>query len=154
MQRYQPIAILLLRIATAANFLSPVASRLGLWGAQGSNWADFLLRTKEINPLAPAGAIPFLAVTATILETSIALLLLVGYKTRWAALAAAILTFLFATAMYTATGIKPVLDYAVLVDCTSALLLATMATYRWSIDALLIPRPIVHPPKTFTHATH
>ena len=48
MKKYQDIASLLLRIATAANFLSPVADRFGLWGKADEagvawgNWANFV----------------------------------------------------------------------------------------------------------------
>jgi putative oxidoreductase len=41
-------------------------------------------------------------------------------------------------AMTYSFGIKQPLDYAVFVDCTSALLLATMPRYRWSIDELIV----------------
>ncbi len=34
-------------------------------------------------------------------------------------------------------GIKDVLDYAVLVDASSAYLLFTIPTYRWSLDEVL-----------------
>ena len=137
MRKYQDLAILLLRVATAANFLSPVASRLGLWGTQGSGWADFVVYTGEVNSFAPPHIIPFLAIVATVLETILALTLLVGWMTRWAALGAAALTFIFAMAMTYSFGVKSPLDYAVFVDCTSAFLLATMPAYRWSVDQWL-----------------
>jgi len=134
MKKYQDIAILLLRWATAANFLSAVASRFGLWGKEGSNWKDFLAYTAEVNSFAPAGIIPLLAVASTTLEIIFSLMLIIGYKTRWAACGAALLTLVFALAMSYSFGIKEPLDYAVFVDCTSAFLLATMPRYRWSID--------------------
>lgn len=137
MRKYQDLAILLLRLATAANFLSPVASRLGFWGKQGSGWGDFVVYTGEVNSFAPPQIVPLLAIVATVLETTLALMLLAGWMTRWAALGAAGLTFIFALAMTYSFGIKSPLDYAVFVDCTSAFLLATMPAYRWSIDQLL-----------------
>ena len=137
MKKYQDLAILLLRVATAANFLSPVASRLGFWGEQGSGWAAFVVYTGEVNSFAPPHIVPLLAVMATVLETALALMLLAGWMTRWAALGAAGLTFIFALTMTYSFGVKSPLDYAVFVDCTSAFLLATMPTYRWSIDQLL-----------------
>jgi len=137
MRKYQDLAILLLRLATAANFLSPVADRLGLWGETWSGWDKFVVYTGQVNSFAPPGIVPLLAVVATVLEVVLALMLLAGWMTRWAALGAAGLTFLFALAMTYSFGVKSPLDYAVFVDCTSAFLLATMPTYRWSIDQLL-----------------
>ena len=138
MKRYQDIAILLLRIALAAGFFSAVASRLSLWGSHSSGWQGFLTYTGEVNSFAPKSIIPFLAVTSTILETMIAVALLVGYKTRQAALSAALLTLFFALAMSVSFGIKEPLDYSVFAVCTSAFLLATMPYYCWSIDEKLI----------------
>lgn len=135
MKKYQDVAILLLRLATAANFLSPVATRFGLWGK--GDWQSFLTYAGEVNSYAPASVVPFLAVAATSLEIIIPLLLIIGYQTRWAALAAALLTLCFALAMTYSFGLKEALDYAVFVDSTSALLLATMASYRWSLDERL-----------------
>ncbi len=142
MKKYQDIAILLLRLATAANFLSPVADRFGLWGKAGGwgNWKNFMAYAAQVNSFAPAGVIPFLAVAATTLEIALPVLLIIGYKTRWAALGSAVLTFSFALAMTYSFGIKSPLDYAVFVDCTSALLLATMPRYRWSLDELLLKK--------------
>jgi putative oxidoreductase len=134
MSRYQDIATLALRLATAANFLSPVASRFGLWGRQSAGWKNFLTYAAEVNSFAPAGAVPLLAIASTVLETAIPVLLILGYKTRLAALGAASLTFIFAVAMSYSFGVKSPLDYGVFVDCTSAFLLATMPSYRWSLD--------------------
>jgi len=141
MNRYQDHAALLLRLATAANFLSPVASRFGLFG--GGGWQKFLVYAGQVNSFAPPALVPWLAIAATGLEVSIPILLLIGWHTRMAALAAAGLTFLFALSMTWSFGIKEVLDYAVLVDSSSALLLATLPRYRWSIDAMLTSRSAV-----------
>ncbi|MBI2516338.1 MAG: DoxX family protein [Opitutae bacterium] len=139
MTKYHDLAVLLLRLATAVNFLSPVGSRLGLWG---KGWQNFLEYAAQVNSFAPAAAVPYLAVAATVLETILPLLLLVGYKTRWAALGAAGLTLTFALAMTCSFGVKEALDYSVFVDSASAFLLATVPAYRWSLDAYLTPRGI------------
>lgn len=136
MTHYRNTAILLLRLATASNFLSAVASRLGWWH-NGSNWQKFIIYTGEVNSFAPKSAIPFLAVTATSLELLFASLLFLGLFTRWAAFGAATLTLLFALAMSYSFGIKEVFDYSVFVDCTSAFLLATADNYKWSFDNFL-----------------
>lgn len=135
MTRHKDIAILLLRLATAANFLSAVASRFGWWD-NGSNWQKFVVYTGDVNSFAPKSVIPFLAVIATSLELSFAFLLVIGLFTRWAALGASILTLLFAIAMSYSFGIKEAFDYSVFVDCTSAFLLATANNYKWSLDNL------------------
>lgn len=144
MKTYRHAATLLLRFALAADFLSAVASRLGLWGQQSSGWEKFLAYTAEVNSFAPARLIPTLAILSTILETVLALLLLIGFKTRWAATGSALLTFLFALAMAYSFGIKEPLDYSVFADCTAAFLLATMACYRWSIDEILLNKKNKH----------
>ena len=135
MKKYQDLATLLLRFALAAGFLSAAGSRLGVWG---KGWGNFLGYTGEVNSFAPACLIPALAITATMLETGLAILLLIGFKTRWAALGTAMLTLLFALAMAYSFGIKEPLDYSVFADCTAAFLLATMPHYRWSIDEIVI----------------
>jgi len=140
MNRFQDHAALFLRLATAANFLSPVASRLGLFG--GGGWQKFLVYAGQVNAFAPPALVPWLAVAATVLEITIPLLLVLGWHTRIAALGAAGLTLLFAAAMTWSFGIKEVLDYAVLVDSSSALLLATLPRYRWSLDAWLASRRV------------
>lgn len=140
---YQDIAVLTLRLATAANFLSPVADRFGLWGSSGEpgvawgNYENFLSYASKVNSFAPAGVIPFLAATATALEIILPIMLIVGFKTRLAAIGSALLTLSFALAMTYSFGIKAPLDYAVFVDFASALLLATVARYRWSMDELV-----------------
>ncbi|MBT1690766.1 DoxX family membrane protein [Dawidia soli] len=128
---------LLLRLALSATFLSAVASRLSLWGARSGGWKNFLDYTAQTCSWAPAGWIPFLAVTATALEITFALLLFVGYQTPWAALGSAVLTFLFAVSMAYSFGLKEPLDYSVFVFSAAALLLASLKDFPWSIDQLL-----------------
>ncbi|WP_461532290.1 DoxX family protein [Sinomicrobium sp.] len=135
-----PVASLLLRLGLAATMLSAVADRFGLWAAKISTWGtwnNFLEYTASVNSFAPVGLIPFLAQSATVLEIVLGVLLIVGYKTRWAALGTAILTLAFALAMSLSFGIKAPLDYSVWVDCSAAFLLACIPNYKWSIDELL-----------------
>lgn len=128
---------LLLRLALASGFLSAVASRLGLWGAKSSGWSNFLDYTAQVNSFLPKSFIPIIAVAATVLETGLGLLLLVGFKTKYAALGAAILTLLFAAAMSYSFGIKEPLDYSVFAVSCGALLLSTIPYHKWSIDQLI-----------------
>ncbi|MFX1704858.1 TQO small subunit DoxD [Chitinophaga sp. CC14] len=137
MKTYQHIASLLLRLALATGFLSAVASRLGLWGQQSSGWEKFLQYTAQVNSFAPKKMIPALAVTSTILETLLGILLLLGFKTSLAATGAMILTCLFAVSMTYSFGLKEPLDYSVFTFSAAAFLLATMPAGKWSIDQYL-----------------
>lgn len=137
MKRYQDYAILLLRIALGAGFISAVLGRLGLWGEYSSGWENFLVYTEKVNSFAPKNAIPILAILATICETTLGFLLLAGFKTRIASVAASILTFLFALSMWYSFGVKDPLDYSVFVFSMAAFLLSTADYYKWSLDEIL-----------------
>ncbi|WP_316635339.1 DoxX family protein [uncultured Flavobacterium sp.] len=137
MKRYQDYAILLLRIALATGFLSAVSSRLGFWGVNSSGWKNFLIYTGQVNSFAPKNLIPTIAVLATIAESLLALLLLTGYQTRLASIAAAILTFVFALSMTYSFGVKDPLDYSVFVFSMAAFLLSTTENYKWSLDEII-----------------
>ena len=132
------ISTLLLRLALALGFLSAVASRLNLWGKKSSGWSNFLDYTAQVNSFLPKSFIPTIAVASTILETGLGILLLIGFKTNYAACGAALLTLLFAFAMTYSFGIKEPLDYSVFAFSAGAFLLATIPYYKWSIDQLLI----------------
>lgn len=138
MKKFQEIAVLFVRLSLAGGFLSAVASRLNLWGRHSSGWDNFVAYTGEVNSFLPKTIIPVLAVLTTISETVLALLLLFGYKTRYAALGAGILTTLFTLAMTYSFGIKEALDYSVFAFCSAGFLLATMPYYKWSIDQFFI----------------
>ena len=137
MKIYQGIASLLLRLALASGFLSAVASRLSLWGSHSSGWKSFLSYTGQVNSFLPQTMIPVVAVTSTILETTLGIMLLTGYKTSKASIATALLTLVFSAAMAYSSGIKEPLDYSVFAFSAGAFLLSTMPYYKWSIDQLL-----------------
>jgi uncharacterized membrane protein YphA (DoxX/SURF4 family) len=135
------ISTLFLRLALASGFLSAVAARRNLWGKRASAteaWNSFLNYTAEVNSFLPKSYIPSIAILATILETALAILLVLGLKTTYAAFGAGILLLLFALAMTFSYGIKEPLDYSVFAASAGAFLLATMPVYKWSIDQLLI----------------
>ena len=142
-RKYQNAIVLYLRLATALNFLSPVADRFGLWGPAGArdvvwgNWSNFVIYTAQVNSLAPATLAPALAIVATGLEIAIPILLIVGWHTRLAAVAAGLLTLVFGISMTLAFGFKSPTNYAVWVDSSSAFLLACATRYRWSLDEQL-----------------
>jgi putative oxidoreductase len=122
----QRLAILYARIALGAAFLSAVADRFGLWGKYGGwgNFTTFTTYTAQVNSFMPASIIPFLAWAATAAELCIGIGLILGLWTRWIALGAAILLFLFGTAMAISFGIKSPLDYSVFSASAAAVLLA------------------------------
>jgi uncharacterized membrane protein YphA (DoxX/SURF4 family) len=114
------------RLALGAAFLSGIASRFGWWGAglgYGS-WANFVKYTGEVNAFMPRATIPLLAVAATAAELVLGVLLVTGFRRRWAALASAALLALFGVAMAISFGPKEPLDYSVFSACAAALLLA------------------------------
>jgi uncharacterized membrane protein YphA (DoxX/SURF4 family) len=136
----QDLATLLLRLALSAGFLSAVASRLSLWGTDSSGWSGFVSYVAQVNSFAPKNIIPTIAIISTILETVLGIMLLIGYKTNYAAIAAALLTLIFAMSMAYSFGIKEPLDYSVFAFSAGAFLLATMPYYKWSLDQLLIKK--------------
>src|SRR4029077_11650591 len=89
------------RIALGAAFLSGIASRFGLWGANVGygNFANFVKATAEVNSFMPAFTIPFLAWAATIFELFFGLALIIGIWARWVSLGSALLLALFGIAM-------------------------------------------------------
>jgi putative oxidoreductase len=120
------VAILYARVALGGAFLSAVADRFGLWGKYGGwgNFANFTTYTAQVNSFMPPFIIPFLAWAATVAELSLGIGLILGLWLRWVAFSAAILLFLFGTAMAISFGIKSPLDYSVFSASAGAVLLA------------------------------
>lgn len=124
------------RLALAAGFLSSLADRFGLWGPPGSlraawgNWANFVKYTGVLNFFLPHSLAPVLAVGATIAESGLALLLLIGWRRREVAALAAALLALFAVEMTLALGIKAPLDYSVFAASAAAAMLFVCAQQR------------------------
>ncbi|OXB01913.1 DoxX family membrane protein [Flavobacterium pectinovorum] len=137
MKRYQDFAVLLLRLALSVGFISAVSSRLGLWGNYSSGWENFLAYAEKVNSFAPKSCIPSVAITVTIAETLLGILLLIGFKTRLSAIATSLLILLFAFAMTYSFGIKDPLDYSVFVFSMAAFLLSTAEQYKWSLDEMI-----------------
>jgi uncharacterized membrane protein YphA (DoxX/SURF4 family) len=150
--KFADYATLLLRIGLGVGFLSAVADRLGLWGAFGQpnvewgNFSRFLEYTHTLNWYLPARMILPLGIIATGAEILFGLLLLVGWRTRTAALLSGLLLLTFGVSMTLALGIKAPLNYAVLTGIGGALLLASRESFPFSVDELLSRRTI--PPLT------
>ncbi len=132
-----------LRLALGISFLSAVADRFGLWGVYGQpnvswgNNARFVDYVAKLNWFLPAAMIPVLAVMATAAETLFGLLLVLGWKTRITALLSAVLLITFAVTMTMALGVKAPLDASAFSAAGGALLLATCATFPFSLDEVL-----------------
>ena len=150
--KFAGYASLLLRIGLGAGFLSAVADRLGLWGAFGQpnvewgNFSRFLEYTHTLNWYLPAGMILPLGIIATGAEILFGLLLVVGWRTRVAALLSGLLLLTFGVSMTLALGIKAPLNFAVLTGIGGALLLASRESFPFSVDELLSRRTV--PPFT------
>lgn len=125
-------AMVYVRFALGAAFLSAVADRFGLWGKYSGwgNFANFTQYTAQVNSFMPAFIVPFLAWAATAAELSLGIALIIGIRPRWTAFGAAILLFWFATAMAISFGIKSPLDYSVFSASAGALLLASRKSER------------------------
>lgn len=136
-------AQLITRLALGLGFLLPVFDRLGFMGAPGSphvawgNWSHFVEYTHTLMPILPLSMANIAALVATIAECVLGVCLLVGFKTRWMGLGAAILTFTFAVFMIFSLGISAPFNYPVFVFTGAGSLLFTQHAFRWSIDAFL-----------------
>jgi len=134
---------LFVRVAVATAFLSAVADRLGFWGAPGTanaswgNWANFVAYSNQLNFFTPAAMGNVLAIGATVLEVVLALLLLIGYRTRLAALLSGGLLTIFALTMTLSFGIKVTFNYSVWVGASACFLLGSYRAFAISVDAYL-----------------
>lgn len=113
-----------LRLALGTAFLSSVASRFGMW-PESSGWENFLAYTGKLNPWAPDALVPALGLTATFLELLIGAALVVGFRTREAAMISGILLLIFALAMASGEGLKAPFDYSVFTAAAASFLLAS-----------------------------
>jgi uncharacterized membrane protein YphA (DoxX/SURF4 family) len=123
---WERMGILYARVAVGAAFLSAVAGRFGLWDRtlDTKHFANFLEYAGEVLSFMPQATIPYLACAATLCETSLGILLIVGLWPRWVALASAILLVMFGTAMAISFGLKSPMDYSVYSASGAAVLLA------------------------------
>jgi len=123
---WERAGLLYARFALGAAFLSAVASRFGLWDKtlDLKHFANFIEYTAEVNSFLPRAVIPCLAVVATVCETSLGILLIMGLWPRWVSLASAALLALFGTAMAISFGLKSPMDYSVFSASGAAVLLA------------------------------
>ncbi|WP_316812271.1 DoxX family membrane protein [Pedobacter heparinus] len=134
---------LLLRAALGLTFLTPVFDRLGILGPAGTgniewgNWENFINYTVTLMPYLDRSATNIMGGIATASECMIAVLLIIGFKTKYAALGSCLLTFTFILFMTTSVGVQKPINYGVFTASAASLLLASIASYKWSIDTLI-----------------
>ena len=134
---------LFLRFAISAGFLSAVADRFGLWGADVSvwgNWDKFLEYTHIINPWVPNYLIPTLGIIATAAEIIFAICLIAGFKTRLFAQLSGFLLLLFALSMTFSTGIKGAFDFSVFSASAAAFALSLLNERFLELDNVISKR--------------
>lgn len=131
-----------LRLAVAAGFLSAVADRFGLWSPDVSawgNWDSFVAYTAAINPWLPESIVNFTAYLSTIAEGVLAIMLLIGFKTKWAGIISGILLLSFALAMSLSSplGVKRAFDASVFAASGAAFAISVINSYFWEIDGVI-----------------
>ncbi len=135
-------AQLFLRLALGIGYIVPGLDRLGIWGKYGSkniswgDWQHFVSYAGEVMSFLPAALVQPFAITATVCELGLGLLLLIGKWTRMAAVGSGILALLFALSMTVSFGIVSPLSYSVFTVSAASFLLAASGKYRWSIDGI------------------
>jgi uncharacterized membrane protein YphA (DoxX/SURF4 family) len=129
---WEKAGILYARIAVGTAFLSAVASRFGLWGGtlDLKHFANFIEYAAEVNSFLPRAVIPSVAVVATVCETLLGILLILGLWPRWVSAGSAVLLAMFGTAMAISFGLKSPMDYSVFSASSASVLLALDAFRR------------------------
>ncbi|MET0465989.1 MAG: DoxX family protein [Chitinophagaceae bacterium] len=131
---------MLLRLALGLGFIFPVMDRLGWLGLQGENgnawgnWNNFTAYTHTLMPYLDLSAAQIVGAVATVLELVFGIALIIGFKTRLAALGSALLTLAFAVSMLLFAGYRAPFSYSVFVCSAASWLLANIPYYRWSIQ--------------------
>jgi putative oxidoreductase len=125
---WERVGILYARLALGTAFLSAVSSRFGLWDKtlDLKHFSNFLTYAGQVLSFMPRASIPYLAWTATACETSLGILLILGWWPKWVALASAFLLAMFATSMAISLGLESPMDYSVYSASSAALLLAVL----------------------------
>lgn len=130
----------LLRLALGIGFILPVLDRIGLIGAPGSsgvawgNWSNFTDYTHSLVPYLSRPLANTAGLIATVGEVVFGILLIIGYKTKWAALGSFGLTLIFAVSMFFFANYRAPFSYSVFVVSFSSLLLAGLPQHKWSMD--------------------
>lgn len=133
---------LLLRCALGITFLTPVLDRLGILGPAGTgniewgNWENFINYTTTLMPYLDRSVTNVMAGIATASEFIIAVGLIIGFKTKYAAIGSCLLTFTFILFMATSVGIQKPINFGVFTASAASLLLSYVPKYKWSLDEI------------------
>lgn len=131
---------LILRLVLGIGFLLPVMDRFGWLGAAGvngnawGNWESFVSYTNSLMPYFSKSLAGIMAALATLAEIVFGVTLIIGFKTRLAAIGSFVLTLIFALSMAVFLGPRIPFNYSVFADSAAALLLACIPAYRWSVS--------------------
>lgn len=140
MNKHISNAQFLLRLALGIGFILPVLDRIGALGAPGSsgvgwgNWSNFVDYTNSLMPYLNRSLAAVAGFIATIAEVVFGVLLIIGYKTKWAAFGSFGLTLIFALSMLFFSNYRAPFNYSVFVVSFSSLLLAGLPYHKWSLD--------------------
>lgn len=131
---------LYLRLALGIGFILPVMDRLGILGLPGSpnvgwgNWSNFVDYTHSLMPYLSRSIANVLGGIASAAEVVFGIMLIIGYKTRYAAVGSGVLTLLFALSMLFFAGYRAPFNYSVFTCSAAAFLLSAVENYKWSFD--------------------
>ncbi len=137
------VAQLLLRLSLGIGFFFPVLDRVGYFGAPGEpnvfwgDWTSFTAYTHQLIPYVSIRTASFFGYCATILELLFGILLIVGYKIKYAAFGSFALTLIFALSMMLFLHFRAPFNFSVFVVSFSSLLLGSFTYFPWSVDAYL-----------------
>lgn len=131
---------LYLRLALGIGFIFPVMDRLGMLGLPGDpnvgwgNWSNFVDYTNSLMPYLSRSIANILGGIASVAEVLFGVLLINGYKTKYAATGSGVLTLTFALSMLFFAGYRAPFNYSVFVCSAAAFLLSSIENYKWSVD--------------------
>jgi uncharacterized membrane protein YphA (DoxX/SURF4 family) len=131
---------LYLRLALGIGFILPVMDRLGMLGLPGSpnvgwgNWSNFTDYTHSLMPYLNRSLAEIFGAIASIGEVLFGILLIIGYKTRYAAVGSGMLTLAFSLSMLFFAGYRAPFNYSVFTCSAGAFLLSAIENYKWSLD--------------------
>jgi hypothetical protein len=133
---HRPIAIrvipIALRLSLAAAFLSAVADRFGWWAPFGQgSWGSMGAFAEYVHQLVPFASGRLLTVivwAATATETTLAVLLLTGWRPRLVGTATCLVLIVFGTAMAVSLGLESPLSYSVFSAASAAAAYAILGT--------------------------
>ena len=128
------------RLAVGFVFISHIADRLGFWGPPGASnvaWGNleiFYNNVRALNPYLPDVLIPVVGWIVNVAELTLGVLLIAGFKTRWAGFLTGLLLLAIAVANAVVFGIKVPLNYSIFSAAAAAFLIASHHEFPLSID--------------------